>query len=103
MSKLYRKCLVIARKAELKKLKKALTKEEYKELKPAILLLSRRKEYEFSESEEVIVEPLFKLSPKLKKAYYLCLRLTAIGGYKSLTQVINGIVYRNIIRLSSTK
>ena len=25
------------------------------------------------------------------------------GGYKSLTQVINGIVYRNIIRLSSTK
>ena len=59
VSKLYRKCLVTARKAELKKLKKALTKEEYKELKPAILLLSRRKEYEFSESEKALVEPLF--------------------------------------------
>jgi transposase len=41
-------------------------------------LLSRRKEYEFSESEKALVEPLFKLSPKLKKAYYLCLKLTAI-------------------------
>ena len=78
VSKLYRKCLVTARKAELKKLKKKLTKEEYKELKPAILLLSRRKECEFSENEKTIVEPLFKLSPKLKKAYDFCLKLTSI-------------------------
>jgi transposase len=78
VSKLYRKCLVTARKAELKKLKKKLTKEEYKELKPAILLLSRRKECEFSDNEKAIVEPLFKLSPKLKKAYDFCLKLTSI-------------------------
>jgi len=86
VSKLYRKCLITARKAELKKLKKALTKEEYKELKPAILLLSRRKEYEFSESEKALVEPLFKLSPKLKKAYYLCLKLTAIYNKHSTSE-----------------
>ena len=86
VSKLYRKCLVTARKAELKKLKKTLTKEEYKDLKPAISLLSRRKEYEFSESEKALVEPLFNLSPKIKKAYYLCLKLTAIYNKHSTSE-----------------
>ena len=84
VSKLYRKCLVTARKSELKRLKRTLTKDEYKELKPAISLLTRRKECEFNEDEKKQLEPLFKLAPKLKEAYYLCLKLTAISHYRTI-------------------
>jgi transposase len=78
VSKLYRKCLVSLRKQELKKLRKSMTKEEYQELKPAISLLYKRKECDINEQEKEQLEPLFKAAPKIKEAYSLCLKLTAI-------------------------
>ena len=78
VSKLYRKCLVSLRKQELKKLRKSMTKEEYRELKPAISLLCKRKECDINEQEKEQLEPLFKAAPKIKEAYSLCLKLTAI-------------------------
>ena len=79
VSKLYRKCLVFSlRKQELKKLRKSMTKEEYQELKPAISLLCKRKECDINEQEKEQLEPLFKAAPKIKEAYSLCLKLTAI-------------------------
>jgi len=78
VSKLYRKCLVSLHKQELKKLRKTMTKEEYQELKPAISLLCKRKEYKISEQEKEQLEPLFKAAPKIKEAYSLCLKLAAI-------------------------
>ena len=78
VSKLYRKCLSSVRKSELKKLKKTLSSAEYKKLKPAISLLCRRKEYEFSDNEKEQLKPLFEAAPKIKTAYTLSLKLTAI-------------------------
>jgi transposase len=51
---------------------------EYQALKPAISLLCRRKEYDINEQEKEQLEPLFKAAPKIKEAYNLCLKLTAI-------------------------
>jgi transposase len=78
VSKLYRKCLVSIRKAELKRLRKDLSEEEYHSLKPAISLLRSRKEYNMSEDEKKVLQPLFNHSPKLKQAYDFCIELTAI-------------------------
>ncbi len=78
VSKLYRKCLISARKQELKKLKKSMTQEEYQELKPAISLLCKRKECEISEEEKKQLDPLFKAAPKIKEVYNFCLKLTSI-------------------------
>lgn len=74
--RLYRKSLITLRKSELKRLKKKLT-EEYGELKPAIAILRKQKDY-FSDSEKVVVEKLFALSPKLKLAYQFSRELTGI-------------------------
>tara|TARA_B110000211_G_C14021347_1_gene527816 strand:- start:125 stop:1408 length:1284 start_codon:yes stop_codon:yes gene_type:complete len=78
VSKLYRKCLVSLRKKELKRIKKSLSKEEYLSLKTAISLLCKRKELSITDEEKQILEPLFNASPKIKEAYYLCLKLTSI-------------------------
>ena len=75
--RLYRKCLVNLRKSELKRLKEKLSEKEYSELKLAISILRKQKDY-FTEEEKPIVEKLFKLSPKLKEAYQFSRRLTAI-------------------------
>jgi transposase len=75
VSKLYRKCLVSLRKKELKRIKKSLSKEEYLSLKPAISLLCKRKELSITDEEKQILEPSFNASPKIKEAYYLCLKL----------------------------
>lgn len=75
--RLYRKSLVQLRKSELKRLKKTITEVQYKELKPAIALLMKHKDY-FEEDEKLMVEPLFALSPKLKKAYDLSRKLSGI-------------------------
>ena len=85
VSKLYRKCLVSLRKRELRRLKKSLPKEEYLSLKPAILLLCKRKELSVTEDEKKILKPLFDVSPKIKEAYYLCLKLTTIYNCHSTT------------------
>lgn len=50
ISKLYRSSLVTLRKAELRRLRKQLSAEEYPKLKPAIALLKKQKDY-FSEDE----------------------------------------------------
>lgn len=60
--KLYGKSLIQLRKAELKRLKKELTTEEYAALKPAIALLRKLKDY-FTEEEKLIVETLFSYHP----------------------------------------
>lgn len=77
VTKLYRKKLVTVRKAELKRLKKKLSKQEYKNLQPAITMLRKQKDY-FTDDERQIVEPLFKLSPKLHLAYQYSHKLTTI-------------------------
>lgn len=77
VAKLYRKQLITVRKSELKKLKKKLSPEAYKALKPAIALLRKGRDY-FTEEEKEIVAPLFKLSHKLQLAYKYSHSLTAI-------------------------
>ena len=77
MRRLYRKSLVSLRKAELKRLKTELTPEEYAALQPAIALLRKPKDY-FTDEEKLVVESLFVLSQKLKKAYQFSRELTGI-------------------------
>jgi transposase len=72
--KLYRRSLVVLRKAELKRLKRKLSTAE---LKPAIALLQKHKDY-FTEEEKPVVEKLFSLSPKLKTAYQFSRELSGI-------------------------
>lgn len=86
VSKLYRKSLITLRKKELKKLKKSLTTEKYQELKPAIALLCRRKEYPLTQDEEQKLKPLFEAAPKIKTAYNLCLKLTSIYNTHSTSE-----------------
>lgn len=75
--KLYRKSLVTLRKSELKRLKKELSIEKYADLKSAIALLRKQKDY-FTEEDKPIVKKLFDLSPKLKLAYELSRDLSGI-------------------------
>lgn len=77
VAQLYRKCLVSLRKRELKRLKKELSEEVYRALKPAIALLCHRKEL-MTPEEKKILEPLFNHSPLLKTAYKFCCQLTGI-------------------------
>lgn len=77
VAKLYRRCLVTLRKAELRRLRKKLSTDEYKKLKPAIALLKKGKDY-FTDDERRILERLFLLSPKLKLAYQMSHKLTSI-------------------------
>ncbi len=75
--KLYGKNLISLRKSELKRLGKELTDAEYVQLKPAIAILRKQKDY-FTETEKPIVEKLFELSPKLKLAYHFSRKLSGI-------------------------
>jgi transposase len=75
--KLYRKSLVNIRKSELKRLKSELSDAEYADLKKGIVLLRKQKDY-FVEGEKLEVEKIFKLSPKLKKAYQFSRELSGI-------------------------
>ena len=77
VQKLYRKSLVTLRKAELKRLKRKLTAHDYKQLKAAVAILKRYKDY-FTENEKEVVHMLFKLSPKLKEAYAFSRQFSAI-------------------------
>ena len=75
--KLYRKSLVNMRKSELKRLKAQLTDTDYADLKKAIAILRKQKDY-FTEEEKPEVEKLFKLSPKLKEAYQFSRELSGL-------------------------
>lgn len=77
VSKLYRRSLITLRKSELKRLKKQLSAEEYHQLKPAIALLKKQRDY-FTDDESRIIKPLFAYSPQLKLAYRLSHKLTSI-------------------------
>jgi len=75
--KLYRQSLVNIRKSELKRLKSQLTEKEYSDLKSAIAILRKQKDY-FTEDEKSVVEKLFNLSPQLKQAYQFSRELSGI-------------------------
>lgn len=75
--KLYHHSLVKLRKPELKRLKKSLLPAEYAQLKPAIALCRKQKDY-FTDKEKAVVDILFKHSPKLKTAYRLSRQLSGI-------------------------
>jgi len=77
VAKLYRKAITQLRSGELKRLKKSLSNEEYKALRPAIKILINKNEC-YSKHDKKIVEPLFTLSPTLKAAYRLARELTHI-------------------------
>lgn len=75
--KLYGKGVITFRKAELKRLKRTLSEQQYKSLKSAIALLRKQKDY-FTDDERRILEPLFKLAPKLALVYQLSHELSSI-------------------------
>jgi transposase len=77
VAQLYRKSLVSLRKHELKYLKKNLSAEEYRALKPAMAILCHSKEF-MTPEEKKIVTPLFKCAPLLLMAYNFCCALTGI-------------------------
>ena len=81
VAKLYRKCLVSIRKKELARLRKELSAEEYKLLKPSIALLVKQQEC-YNRDDKVKLELLFKYSPALKAAYRLARQLTSIFNTK---------------------
>ena len=75
--RLYQRSLIQLRKSELKRLRKSLSSTEYAQLKSAITLCRKQKDY-FSDEEKVVIEILFKHSPKLKCAYHLSRQLSGI-------------------------
>lgn len=77
VAKLYRKGLDGLRKREMKRLKKELSKEDYKKLKGTMWILRKDKK-ELSKDELEVLECLFKHSSILKLAYELCTELTDI-------------------------
>lgn len=81
VAKLYRGGVDNLRKKELRRLKKELSEEEYKELKGAMWALRRNPE-KLSDNDKVILEKLFKYSKELEKAYELQNELTSIFNEK---------------------
>ena len=81
VAKLYRKALVKVRQAELARLKKRLSPEDYQALKPSIAILKRNAEV-VSEEERQELEKLFRHSTRLKAAYRHCRKLTGIFNSK---------------------
>ncbi len=77
VARLYRKAIQKLRSKELKRLRKSLSVEEYKALKPAISILIKRHEC-YSTAEKKKLAPLFKHSPAIKAAYRLARELTHI-------------------------
>jgi len=77
VAKLYRKALISLRKQELARLRKGLTKEEYKSLKSSISILVKKQEL-YTKQDKHELERLFNYSPSLKAAYRLARQLTVI-------------------------
>ena len=97
VAKHYRSSLDTLRKQELKRLKKLLSKEEYKEFKGVMWLLRKNKR-DLVEEEQRILDKIFSHSPKLQQAYDFCDELTAIfnatTNKRHGTQRINGWIRR---------
>jgi transposase len=77
VSKLYRKGLDDLRKSEMRRLKKELSSVEYKELKNVMWIL-RKRPFALDCEEKMVLKLLFKYSPVLELAYFLCNDLTCI-------------------------
>lgn len=85
VAQLYRKSLISLRKRELTRLRKELSEEEYKLLKPAISILVKKKEC-YNRDDKIILEELFLYSPAIKSAYRLTKQLTSIFNTKHRKQ-----------------
>ncbi len=77
VAKLYRKSVDKLRTKEMKRLKKELPEEDYKELKGAMWIIRKREENLEPEDTKVL-NLLFKYSPDLEAAYQSSNALTAI-------------------------
>jgi transposase len=77
VAKLYRKGVDHLRKKELKRIKKALPKEEYKSLKGVMWVL-RKNVDDLTEADLEVIKKLKPHAPMLVNAYLLCLTLTHI-------------------------
>jgi len=71
IAKLYREGLDSLRKTEMKRLKKELSAQDYKQLEGVMWLL-RKPFGELSDDERRVLNRLFVLSPKIREAYELC-------------------------------
>ena len=76
-SQVYGKGLDELRKRELARLRKVLSKEQYKELEGVMWLLRKRPNYLTAKDQETL-DQLFHHSPLLKQAYQLKNELTAL-------------------------
>jgi len=77
IAKLYRKVVDNVRKQEMRKLKKALSDEEYAKLK-GVMWIVRKSDVNLSKKDEEILDRLFTYSPKLKEVYESSKELTSI-------------------------
>lgn len=77
VAKLYRKSVTVMRSSELKRLKKLLSDEQYKALRPAIKILISKNEC-YTKDDKITLAPLFAHSPAIKAAYRLARELTHI-------------------------
>ncbi len=77
LAKLYGKGLDELRKKELERLRKTLSKEQYKELEGVMWLLRKRPDDLTSKDQETL-DQLFQYSPLLQQAYQLKNKLTAL-------------------------
>jgi transposase len=77
VARLYRDCADAVRKAEMRRLKKALSPEEYCEIQ-GLLWLFRKRGGEWVEGEWERLDRLFAYAPKLERAYRFREELTEI-------------------------
>jgi transposase len=77
VAKLYRSGLDTLRKQELRRLKQALSEEDYKQLKGVMWAL-RKAESDLDDKEDDLLARLFEHSPDLELAYDFCQELTHI-------------------------
>ena len=77
VAKLYREATDSLRKSELKRLKKTLSKDDYRQLKGSLWAF-RKNEDDLDPKEPAILDRLFAYSPTLEQAYTLREQLTSI-------------------------
>jgi transposase len=77
VAKHYRNCLDTLRKKELRRLKRSLRTQDYKNLKGAMWAL-RKKSENLTDEERIVLARLFRRSPLLKTGYDFQMELTNI-------------------------
>lgn len=77
VAKAYRGCADTVRKQEVKRLKQALSKAEYEQIKGAMWPFRKSPDH-LKDEEQALLDRLFNYSPKLKQAYQLREELTQI-------------------------